>query len=78
MPDSSIDPQEEATSPVPTVGRMTHIWLFLGGVKLGLCRVKEWIFRGGANRRQIHSVGKRDSCEMRKLCGGHGKKNGGR
>lgn len=78
MPDSSTEPQEEATAPTPPVGRIRHIRIFLGRIKIGMCLVKVWIFRGGASRRQIYSVGERDSCEMRKLCGGHEKNKEGR
>ncbi len=68
---SSPATQETATTSAPPAGRKVGIRIFLGRAKLGVRRVKEWIFRGGASSRLIYSVGKRDSCEMRKLFGGH-------
>ena len=78
MPISSTENQETEAASAPHVGLKSGIWILLGRVKIGLRRVKGWIFRGGASRRQTHSVGKRDSCEMRKLCGGHAKNKDGR
>ena len=71
MPVSSTETEETETATTPPVARKASVWILLGRVKLGIRRVKEWIFRGGSSRRLTHSVGKRDSCEMRKLCGGH-------
>lgn len=71
MPVSSTETEETTTASAPPPVQKVNIWILLGRVKIGMRLVKGWIFRGGASRRQIHSVGKRDSCEMRKLCGGH-------
>lgn len=77
MPGSSTETKEKETASTPPAGRKASVWILLGRVKIGMRRVKEWISRGGASRRQTHSVGKRDSCEMRKLCGGHDKSQNG-
>lgn len=74
----STETQKTDTATTPRVGRKVGIWLLLRRAKLGLRLVKGWIFRGGSSRRLTHSVGKRDSCEMRKLCGGHDKNKQGR
>lgn len=78
MPGSSNETKETETTTTPTAGRNMYIWILLGRIKLGMRRAKGWILRGGASQRQTHSVGKRDSCEMRKLCGGHDKSKEGR
>lgn len=71
MPVPSTETQKTDTATTPRAGRKVGIWLLLRRAKLGLRLLKGWIFRGGSSRRLTHSVGKRDSCEMRKLCGGH-------
>lgn len=63
--------QEPPISSTPPSGRKVIVWAFLTRVALGAKWIKGWIFRGGDSRRLTYSVGKRDSCEMRKLCGGH-------
>jgi len=75
---SSTKTKETATASAPPSVLKVGIWLLLRRAKLGLRLVKGWIFRGGSSRRLTHSVGKRDSCEMRKLCGGHDKNKQGR
>ena len=74
----STETQETETSTTPRIGQKGGIRLLLRRAKLGLRLVKGWIFRGGSRKRLTHSVGKRDSCEMRKLCGGHAKNKDGR
>ena len=71
MPISSKKPQETQTGSVPPTGRKFDIGTLLVRAKLGMRLAKGWIFRGGASRRLTHSVGERDSCEVRKLFGGH-------
>ena len=66
----SSSPETEETADTPPAARKMDIRMILVRVKIGARRVKGWIFRGGSSRRLICSVGKRDSCEMRKLCGG--------
>lgn len=78
MPVTSTETQKTDTVATPRAGRQVGIWLLLRRAKLGLRLLKGWIFRGGSSRRLTHSVGKRDSCEMRKLCGGHDVKKQGR
>jgi hypothetical protein len=70
MHSSSPETEETADTPAPPAARKMDIRMILVRVKIGARRVKGWILRGGSSRRLICSVGKRDSCEMRKLCGG--------
>lgn len=60
-----------AESDPPPTSQKIDIWILLVRAKLRIRLIKGWIFRGGTSRRLTHSVGKRDSCEVRKLFGGH-------
>jgi hypothetical protein len=74
MRSSSTETEETTAVSVPPSALKVDIWILLGRVKIGIRQVKGWVFRGGPSRRLNCSVGKRDSCEMRKLFGGHERK----
>jgi hypothetical protein len=63
--------QEIATADASPSDRNVVIRIFLGRVVLGVRQIKGWVLRGGGSRRLIYSEGRKDSCEMRKLFGGH-------
>lgn len=71
MHSPTIVTHEIATSDTSSSDRKVVVRIFLGRVVLGVRLIKGWILRGGGSRRLIYSEGRKDSCEMRKLFGGH-------